>query len=93
MRFACARNVLSRVLSSHERVGSLRRGSLPGWRSPRDADVLGARAGVRSIRSGSDCNPELDPFGADDFSREFERPAAAEKKLPDTFVAPSRRPT
>ncbi len=73
-------------MSFEDRIGSLSCGSLPGRRSPKDADVRGARTGVRSTRSGSGCNPELDPVGADDFPRDFERPAAAEKKLPDTFV-------
>ena len=85
-RFNCFCRAVSRVFAYEERGVSRRRGSLPGRRDARDADVLGSRAGVRSTRCDSGCDPELDPFGADDFSRDCGRPADSEKKLPDTSV-------
>ncbi len=77
---------MSRVFAYEEHGGSQWRGSLLGRRDARDADVLGSRAGVRSTNCDSGCDPELDPFGADDYSRDCEWPADAEKKLRDTSV-------
>ena len=85
-RFNCFCSALSRAPAYEEREVSPWRGSLPGRRAARDADVLGSRAGVRSTRCDSGCNPELDPFVADHFSRDCGQPADAAKKLPDPSV-------
>jgi hypothetical protein len=82
-RFNCLSSALNCSLASEERAAFRLRSSLLGRRAARDADVLGSRAGVRSTRCDSGCHPELDPFVADDFSRDCGRPAGAAKKLPD----------
>ncbi len=80
-RFNCFCSAVSRVFAYEGSGVSRRRGSLPGRRDARDADVLGSRAGVRSTRCDSGCDRELEPFVADDFSRDCGRPAGAGKKF------------
>ncbi len=87
-RLICFCSAVSRVFAYDGSGVSQRRGSLPGRRDARGADVLGSRAGVRSTLCDSGCDPELDPFVADDSSRVCGRPAGAEKKFVDTSVGP-----